>query len=171
MEIVSLPVSSWKEYRHLRLRALKENPEAFSSGYEVARDLPDDHWKHRLEEAQQGKRGWLLFARDDAKLVGMIGAYVPEGVSDRATIVSVYVPKEERGKDISSRLMTAMLERLSQTGRFRSARLSVHVGQRPAIRLYEKFGFREVGREPGTTGAGQAVEQIVMERDLGPRSD
>ncbi len=171
MEFVSLPVSTWKEYRDLRLRALREDSQAFSSSYLTAKDLPDEHWQRRLDEAQQGQRGWLLFARDEGKLIGMIGAYVPEGTADTVTIVSVYVPNEQRGRGISSGLMTAMLETLARTGRFRKAHLSVNVSQLPAIRLYEKFGFREVGREPGTTGAGQAVEQIVMERELTSKAD
>lgn len=33
MDIVKLPIEKWSEYRDLRLRALQEDPEAFSSAY------------------------------------------------------------------------------------------------------------------------------------------
>ncbi len=58
MEILRLPVENWKEYRELRLRALREDPEAFSSSYATAIDEPDEFWRGRLAEAAQGKRGW-----------------------------------------------------------------------------------------------------------------
>ncbi len=166
-EYLSLPVEHWKEYRELRLRALREDPEAFSSVYATARDLPDDFWQGRLAKALQGEKEWLLFGRDQGRLVGMIGAFVEEGSPDTATIVSVYVPKEERGKGISRRLMEEMLMLLSEKPGLRKARLAVNVSQLAAVRLYEKFGFQEVGREPAETGEGKPVEQMIMERPLG----
>lgn len=166
METIVLPSESWGEYRQLRLRALKEDQEAFSSRYEDALHLPEDFWRTRLDDAGKGNQSWLLFARREDKLIGMIGAYMEAEVTDTATIVSVYVPREERGKGISTRLMMDMLSMLSMIPGLKKARLDVNVSQAAAIRLYEQFGFRETGRKPATTGAGQAVEQVAMERDL-----
>jgi ribosomal protein S18 acetylase RimI-like enzyme len=169
VEILRLPVDHWQEYRDLRLRALKEDPEAFSSSHAVSQDLPDEFWKKRLADALEGQRSWLLFAKDNDKLVGMIGAFVDDGSTDTATVVSVYVPKEERGKRISARLMAEMLRALSETSSLRKAQLMVNVNQVPAVRLYRGFGFHEIGRQPSITGAGQLVEQMVMERQLAPK--
>jgi len=170
MDVLRLPVEKWKEYRDLRLRALKEDPEAFSSAYSASVDQPEAFWKGRLADAARGERAWLLLAKQDNKLVGMIGACIEEDSTDTATVVSVYVPREERGKGISARLMEEMLRVLSDVPALRKARLQVDVTQLAAIRVYRRFGFLEIGLEPSTTGAGEAVDQLVMERDLPVRA-
>ena len=166
MQIVSLPVEKWREYRDLRLRALKEDAEAFSSSYADSLQQTEAFWKWRLAEAERGERSWLLFATQDDRLVGMIGAFMEVESTDIATVVSVYVPREERGKGISKQLMREMLRVLSAVPRFRRAPLDVNVTQTAAIGLYGRFGFREIGKKPARTGAGEAVQQLIMERDL-----
>jgi predicted GNAT family acetyltransferase len=166
MDIIKLPIEKWSEYRELRLRALKEDPEAFSSSYANSLEQPEQFWKTRLADAERGERSWLLFARQDNKLVGMIGAFMEGDSTETATVVSVYVPREERGDGISSRLMAEMLRVLSEVPRLKKARLDVNVSQLAAIHVYGRFGFRETGRKPATTGAGETVEQLVMELQL-----
>jgi ribosomal protein S18 acetylase RimI-like enzyme len=166
MDIVRLPIEKWNEYRELRLRALKEDPEAFSSSYADSLRQPEQFWKTRLADAERGEGSWLLFGTQDNKLVGMIGAFTEGDTTEIATVVSVYVPREERGNGISSRLMEEILRVLSAVPRLRKARLDVNVSQVAAIRVYQRCGFREIGRKPATTGAGEAVKQLVMERDL-----
>ena len=166
MDICTLPVEKWREYRELRLRALREDQEAFSSAYADSLNQPEEHWKKRLFDAAEGERTWLLFARQDGQLIGMIGAYIETDSLDTATVVSVYVPREARGKGVSGCLMAEMLRVLSNRPGLRRARLGVNATQLAAIQLYRRFGFSETGMEPATTGAGQAVQQMVMEREL-----
>jgi len=166
VEVVRLPVEDWQQYRELRLRALKEDPEAFSSAYADGLNQPDEFWKQRLAEAAAGERAWILFGRQEDRLVGMIGTFIAEDTPDIATIVSVYVPKEARGQGMSTRLMQEMLRVLSAKPALKKVRLSVNVTQHAAIKLYRRFGFLEIAREPSTTGAGQAVQLMVMEREL-----
>lgn len=166
MDVLTLPAEDWRAYRDLRQRALKEDPEAFGSSLAASQEQPDEYWGERLAEALRGEWLWLLFAKEGDKLVGMIGAFVDETAADTAKIVSVYVPKEERGKGISTRLMEEMLRVLSATSRFKKVQLAVNVNQLPALGLYRRFGFREVRRQPSETGAGETVEQILMEREV-----
>lgn len=166
IEIVKLPVDAWREYRDLRLRALKEEPEAFTSAYLASTELPETHWRQRLADAQRAERSWLLFAKEEGRLVGMLGAYVDEKSTDSATIVSVFVPREERGRGISSLLMAAILQAVSGKRHLHKARLDVNAGQERAVALYLRFGFRETGRKPVTSGSGNAAIQIEMERPL-----
>jgi ribosomal protein S18 acetylase RimI-like enzyme len=166
MEILQLPIDQWRDYRDLRLRALKEDPEAFSSSFADSLRQPDEFWQGRLTDAAEGTRSWLLFARQEGKLKGMIGAFLEEGATDTATIVSVYVAEEARGRGVAAHLMEAILRRLSEARSLVAAKLSVNTTQLAAIQLYRRFGFRETGVEPSTTGDGQAVQQLVMQRDL-----
>ncbi len=166
MEILRLPVDRWREYRDLRLRALKDEPEAFSSSHAASLDLLDESWKKRLTDALQGERSWLLFAKENDKLVGVVGAFVEETSTDTATIVSLYVPKEERRKGISARLMQEILTELAKKSFLTKARLAVYKHQLPAVSLYRKLGFKEIGVELSTTGAGNLAEQLIMEGAL-----
>lgn len=166
MEILKLPVDSWQEYRDLRLQALKEDPQAFGSSYQTNFEYPKEEWQRRLTNAAVGKINWLLFAREKDKLVGMIGAYMEDNSVDMATILSVYVSKKERGKGVSIKLMEGMLEELSGKSFLKKAKLRVNRDQLPAVGLYKKFGFKEVGTEPHKMGDGKLVDVLVMERSL-----
>jgi RimJ/RimL family protein N-acetyltransferase len=166
MEIVTLPVEDWQEYRALRLRALKEDPQAFSSAYADAAQWAEEQWKVRLLDALKGERSWLFFAREGGKLVGMIGAFIDEASPETATIISVYVPAEERGRGISAELMLRMLRELSRRPALKTATLTVNRTQLAAVHLYSKFGFEAVGSTPGVTGEGKPVEEVIMERSL-----
>jgi ribosomal protein S18 acetylase RimI-like enzyme len=166
MEIVKLPVESWQEYKALRLRALKEDPQAFGASYQKNVEYPDEEWKRRLVNGLGGDRNWLLFARENGKLVGMIGAFMEEDSEDTATIISVYVPKEDRGKGISAILMQGMLKELSAKPNLKKVNLTVNKDMIPAVGLYNKFDFIEVGIQPYKMGDGNTVDELMMERRL-----
>ncbi len=166
MEIVKLAADDWQAYRDLRLRALKEDAGAFGSTYAESAILPEGRWRSRLLDAQKGERSWLFFAREGGKLVGMIGAFIDDGSPGTATIVSVYVPAEERGKGTSSRLMERVLRELSTNASLKLATLAVNKRQLPAIGLYRKFGFQCSGIETAQMGDGTVAEELVMMRPL-----
>jgi ribosomal protein S18 acetylase RimI-like enzyme len=169
MEIVKLPIIDWEKYRALRLRALKEDPQAFGSSYANNVNSPPEEWKRRLKKAQEGNSGsYLLFARAQDKLVGMIGAFMEKDATDTATIIAMYVPKEERGKGISKKLMHTLLVELAQKPHLKTAKLMVNKNQLPAFNLYKNFGFEEVGKEHFKMGDGNYAEELVMEKSLKP---
>ncbi len=166
MEIVKLPLSEWESYRNLRLKALIEDPQAFGASYEDNSKYTEEEWKRRLGKAYDGKTNWLLFARQDSKLVGMVGAYIDKGVKDTATVISVFVPKEERGKQISTKLMGKLLLELSNNESLKKVELTVNTLQKPAITLYKKFGFKETGIQKFKMGDGKFANEFKMERNL-----
>ena len=49
--------AEWKEYREVRLRALKDSPDAFGSTFEESIMYPDDAWIARLESVIGWARG------------------------------------------------------------------------------------------------------------------
>lgn len=164
VEIVSLPVSEWGKYRSLRLAALREEPAAFSATYQDNLARPDSFWQDRLFEAAAGGN-WLLFARCQDRLVGMIGAYPDRADPGVAVIISVYVAREFRGREIGKRLMNTILAEL-KAGGFRKAVLSVNAGGTPAVSLYLKSGFTITGKESGRMGDGQVYTAFRMEKKL-----
>lgn len=96
----------------------------------------------------------------------MIGAYMEKDSNDTATIISVFVPKEERGKGISSLLMEKMISELSAKPYLKKINLTVNKDQVAALNLYTKFGFVKVGEQNFKMGNGQKAVEFVMEKQI-----
>jgi ribosomal protein S18 acetylase RimI-like enzyme len=169
IEIVELPVEEWRAYRQLRLEALQESPQAFGSSYKDQLEKPDSFWQSRLEEAANGEKSWLLFARVGDQPVGMIGAFLggienPEA-SDQAFIIAMYVTPAWRGRSISRLLMHAILSTLKDHD-IHTVRLGVNVEQTVALHLYERFGFSVIRFDNLPMGDGITHKGYLMEKTL-----
>jgi len=112
--IERLSPDDWPAYRAIRLEALQDSPQAFGASYADAVAKPDAFWRHRLEQAQAQVDNWLLFARKEGQLVGIIGAFTSND-PHIAEIISVYVSPTARGCGIAQRLMTAILDELARS--------------------------------------------------------
>jgi ribosomal protein S18 acetylase RimI-like enzyme len=165
IEIIQLTPDDWQAYRAIRLEALQTEPQAFGSAYATNLNHPESFWRGRLAEAAAGQRGWLLFARAQDRLVGMIGAYITDDPAV-VEIISTYVTPEFRGQGIGRALMDAILHAVSAHSTFQTARLGVNVDQTAALRLYESFGFQIIGTEQVLMGDGQAHDQCIMAKSL-----
>jgi ribosomal protein S18 acetylase RimI-like enzyme len=124
----------------------------------------------RLINAAVGKDSWLLFAKVNGQIGGMIGAFQSNN-SDRAMIVSVYVAPDYRGNGVASALMKAILNELMQRQHIRVLELTVTRGQEAAIRLYQNFGFDVIGKEEEQMGDGCVHIGYVMERRNGENNE
>jgi ribosomal protein S18 acetylase RimI-like enzyme len=164
VEIVVLQPEDWAAYRALRLEALQNAPDAFSSVYADQALLPDSFWQNRLSEAARQQGSWLLFARAAGALVGMVGAFAEEG-GQSAFVVSVYVKPQARGTGVSRMLMTAILDALKQYG-CTTAKLGVNGKRANALRLYQSFGFQITHTEKNQMGDGQYYDETFMEKRL-----
>jgi hypothetical protein len=76
IKIINLPLENWREYKEIRLRALKADPQAFSSNFAKESAYPDEKWQQRLKTANEQDASWLYFAQEKGELVGMIGGIV-----------------------------------------------------------------------------------------------
>ena len=90
-------------------------------------------------------RGFLYYARVGARLVGY--GRLDRGRGDAAGlgVIALTVLESYRRKGLGEALMRALLRAASEAGDMREVWLSVRPDNTPAIRLYDKLGFR---REP-----------------------
>jgi ribosomal-protein-alanine N-acetyltransferase len=122
-------------------------------------------------------RGWsdgeferLLFDRNvvaHRAMAGssLIGFIVSRLVLDEAEILSIAVASTRRGRGLARQLLDINLRRLVGLGA-RSVFLEVDEGNVPALRLYRRAGFREVGRREAYYPAGRGSAALILRRDL-----
>ena len=97
----------------------------------------------------------------------LAGFILSDRVLEEAEILSVAVAPSWRGRGLARRLLDLHLRRLAGLGT-RAVFLEVEDGNMPALRLYQRAGFHEVGRREGyyRDPAGKAVAALVLRRDL-----
>jgi ribosomal-protein-alanine N-acetyltransferase len=95
------------------------------------------------------------------------GFIIARVVEDEAEILMVAVSRSEQGRGLAGRMLTRHLGRLAARGA-RQVFLEVDDRNAPAIRLYTKAGFEQVGRRPGYYAeAGKpAAAAMIMRRSL-----
>lgn len=86
---------------------------------------------------------WLV-AMDGQKLVGYVGSQSVMGESD---MMNIAVAPEYRREGIAEALIKTLTAQLLKNGNG-SLTLEVRVSNAPAIALYQKLGFAQVGRRP-----------------------
>lgn len=130
-------------YRSLRLRALREHPDAFTSSYEDDRDQPVEAAAARL--AQHAFWG----AYGAGELYGVVGLEREPRAKNRhkATVVGMYVAPEAAGQGVGRALLAALVAHARAEG-LGSLVLTVTEGNTQAQALYAAAGFRSFGIEP-----------------------
>jgi ribosomal-protein-alanine N-acetyltransferase len=96
-----------------------------------------------------------------------VGFILSRRAADEAEILSVAVARSWRGRRVARRLLDLHLRRLAGLG-LHAVFLEVDENNEPALRLYRRAGFSEVGRRPGyyPRSAGQQASALVLRRDL-----
>jgi ribosomal-protein-alanine N-acetyltransferase len=97
----------------------------------------------------------------------LVGFILSRLVVDEAEILSVAVTSSRRGKGLARRLLDLHLRRLAGLGA-RAVFLEVDAHNVPALRLYGRAGFCEVGRREAyySGPAGKAAAALVLRRSL-----
>lgn len=96
-----------------------------------------------------------------------IGFIVSRTAADEAEILSVAVATKQRGRGFSRDLLRTHLGHLAGQG-VKTVFLEVEENNRPARALYERAGFRVVGRRERyyKEAGGEQLSAVVMRRDL-----
>ncbi len=162
IEIISLKPEEWMQYKDLRLRALKEDPQAFGSTYEDNSKHPDKYWQQRLEDTINKNTQWLVFANLNGKLVGMAGGFA-EKEPDNAHVIAVYVIPEARGKGISKQLMKELIARITTNKSIKKITVDVNPEQEAAYNLYKNSGFTVTKKYKLILGDGKEHDTYQLE--------
>ena len=98
----------------------------------------------------------------------LAGFILSRMAAGEAEILSVAVAARWQGRGLGRRLLDLHLRRLAGCG-IGAVFLEVEEGNKPALRLYDRAGFRQVGRRPAyyQQAAGVPVAALVLRRNLG----
>ena len=117
----------------------------------------------------RGERHPVLVAERDGAVAGWgsLNAFNPREAYRHVADFSVYVAREARGMGVGSALLPALIALARELG-YHKMVLAGFPANEVSVRLYRRFGFREVGiyREQGQLD-GRWVDVIIMEKLLG----
>jgi ribosomal protein S18 acetylase RimI-like enzyme len=123
----------WREWRDLRLEALREAPQAFSATLADWENAPEERWRQRLRGTHD------LIADLDDRPAGMVTGF-PRG--DTVELGTLWVAPHARGRGVGDALVRAVLDWAGH----RTVTLRVAEANTAATALYRRHGFEGTGR-------------------------
>jgi RimJ/RimL family protein N-acetyltransferase len=141
-------------FRALRLRGLREQPEAFGSTYEEEVDRP----LQVTADGLPGATGSAVYGAfdDDGALAGIGGMHreSKRKARHRAGIFGMYVVPEARGRGLGRALLQALVDHARTLEGLHRLELGVTTTNTAARGLYVAFGFVPYGVQPDSHRAG-----------------
>lgn len=116
--------------------------------------------------SQPGTFGFVA-RRVGAAASAPLGVVVVRTAADEAEILTITVSRQARGQGIGRLLMDSVLQRL-HADRVASLFLEVDEENAPALALYRRLRFAEVGRRPAyyADAEGRHTSALVLKRTL-----
>ena len=147
MQVRELTRADASAFRELRLRALKEHADAFTSSYEEDVQQPIGVVEKRLA-GESGTRFWGVFVSDD--LQGMVGLTRESRLKNRhkGNVVAMYVAPEFARQGLGLALLQTVIDHARDVDRLEQLVLTVTHTNFPACKMYKGAGFKTFGVEP-----------------------
>jgi RimJ/RimL family protein N-acetyltransferase len=150
-------------YIAIRREMLADSPWAFASSLEDDPSLDPAVAAVRTGDGGPGQA--IIGAFDDGQLIGTAGLYCGHHIkmAHRAHIWGVYISPAHRGRGIGTPLMTAAIDTARAWPGITSIALSCSEQSTAALRLYQRLGFQQWGREPAALVLnGRSYDEIHM---------
>lgn len=165
-EMRRIDPDDWTSYRKIRLAALADSPEAFSSTLEREAGFSEQIWRERLGASPS------FVAWRDGVPAGTVTALSGDiaGLPDHPGawhLVAMWVRPDARERGIGRLLVQTVIDQAAAAGA-PAVLLWVFDANEPARRLYERMGFRTTEQTDTRPGKPQDVEHLMI-REL-PRS-
>jgi RimJ/RimL family protein N-acetyltransferase len=149
-------------YRAVRLEALRESPDAFSSRYDDAVARSDQSWADQADSSAMGSDRATFVAIEDQP-VGLAALYRDENVLNVGELIQMWVAPGVRGGSTATDLLLEIF-RWAGSNRFSQVKAEVMRNNARALRFYVKFGFTVSADEAIHTGSSilltKTVEQV-----------
>lgn len=102
----------------------------------------DNFWSYNvLKQELENENTTYVIAKENSDVVGFAGISI---CLDEATLNNIVVKKSCRGRGIGGELLESLIDICGDLN-VKTFTLEVDVSNEPAIHLYEKFGFKNLG--------------------------
>ncbi|MBT0770715.1 GNAT family N-acetyltransferase [Kineosporia sp. J2-2] len=170
LTVVRLRASDWGVLKMVRLRALRESPKAFATGYQTECRVPRSVWQSRLTAAT-----WLIARTGpDHEIVGVACLTGPDEPGEQNLVdagrtryvEAVWVAPDARRQGVVRRLLSS-LEAEARHQHIDELMLWVLEHNRIAWEAYRHLGFVPTGEEqPLRVAPGRWVQERCMRKQL-----
>ena len=139
-EVRQLKSEEWELMKRVRLAALADSPEAFSSTLDRERQFTDEMWRERTRASAEGINSFCAVALDDATEAGIAVGLNDDEERTHCYLVSMWVAPAFRGTDVARILVESVS---SWAARKRASLLIAGVipCNERALAFYRKVGF------------------------------
>lgn len=141
--IKRLKFINFKEFKLIRLEALKNEPLAFGESYESVKLKDKKYWKDELNGKYQ--IWYAVFIDNEIAAICSIKFGWLTKFKHIARFSGVYVKKDFRGRGIAKIFFNSLINKTFAKSEIQKIRLTVNKTQKPALALYRSFGFKKVG--------------------------
>ena len=151
-------------YRTLRLRGLREHPDAFTSSYAEDNEKPVDATERRLGP---DSGDWVFGAFVSNELAGLAGLSREPRAKNRhkASVFGMYVAPEHGRRGVGAALLRRVIEAARSQPGLEQLVLTVTDTNVAARTLYENLGFRSFGVEPRAIRVNDGVNDIYYDKN------
>ncbi len=103
----------------------------------------DDFWNYNIlkEELESPNSKYIMAKTNDGEIIGFAGIKI---LLDNADIMNIVVKKSCRNQGVGNLLLNSLVS-ICKDLNLLSLSLEVNEDNLPAIHLYEKFGFKQIG--------------------------
>lgn len=138
----------WEAFRKIRLRALGDSPDAFSSTLARERDFAEADWRDRLTGS--------VYVVADPEPVAVGGTFDNDGTLH---VWGMWTDPAHRGRGHARTILDALIPPGTP------AQLDVNITNGDARTAYEHYGFVGTGEvEPLRSGSQMQIELMVLRR-------
>lgn len=151
--------ADYEGLREIRLESLRLHPDCFSAELEVEEAFTREQWLSRLSSAvtfggfaDGAFNGVVVFAKPSSKKTRHTGE-----------LGAMYVRAAVRGTGLADALIDAVVDHA--VNEVEQLKLTVNAENARAIKLYERHGFRTIGKYPNSLRVGDRnYEELIMFR-------
>ncbi len=151
----------WREFREIRLKALKADPTVFGSSYEREVNKSKQDWKDWVGEKGQA----IFFIHDEETPIGMTGIYIPQDTVGKSTSVlwGSWLEPDYRWKGISGLMYEARIEWAKQQSELKRIEVSHRESNLASKHANQKHGFKYTYSESKTWHDGVTEDEVYYE--------
>lgn len=133
-------------------------------GEEIKLKDEEKYLKSQLEKFKKSQSVQLLLFVDN-KLSGISSVDMKERIQSHVGTFGITIIKEHRGKGLGKLLTKLVFDEVKKLKSLKIITLEVFAENEKAIKMYEKFGFKEYGKLPlGNQYKGKLIDDILMSK-------